>query len=439
MHLNANSCSSLTLVGPFTTQLVVNSQELIYIGYPEFQRNLLMKLSLGPGNGLWHIGSGESRVSKLSFDVDTYQGKPITPRYLIEFDYAPYEALQQEIDQLAAGISLEINVRLTAINLKYMDSGTGSICFSTECSFSASQSAPQLKQFHERFSSLLSEMASKLIMECTAILKDAIPVSYLIMEDQTRNKLPALAWIHRVAAVDTHSCPGSSYDEIAMAFIAKMDDNGLRDASIIEGLHFYPSIGNSLVVYNGPNLDDNIHFRALERMVEFINCKWLSMSEMDTYLFYQINDLSRNTHQLKLKDLEIRYNLIQEICEQIILFNSILFNHKINLSPQEHRIWECVSETWKLPELISAVATKSDTLKSMNQGILERLQNKQNNKLNYLVFVFTTISFVTIVLQVIDFVQQGVNVPNILRSLTMIFLTVMVAFSVRRLRNWLFG
>ncbi|RYE54077.1 MAG: hypothetical protein EOP48_13035 [Sphingobacteriales bacterium] len=245
--------------------------------------------------------------------------------------------------------------------------------------------------------------------------------------------------MHRIFYVKTADCHTADIANISSSFISKLDDDGLIDASIVEGIHFYPSIGNSLVIYTDTNLASNKHFRALESMVEYINCNWLSMSEMDKNLFFQINELSRNNHILKLKDLELRYNLINDTFEQITLFKSILFNHKINLSPQEHRIWECISQTWKLEELITAVATKSETLKSMNQSVLERLQNKQNNKLNYLVFVFTTISFVTIVLQVIDFVQQGVNVPNILRSLTMIFLTVMVAFSVKRLRNWLLG
>lgn len=160
---------------------------------------------------------------------------------------------------------------------------------------------------------------------------------------------------------------------------------------------------------------------------------------MDKKLFLQINELGRNNDQLKLKDLEIRYNLISDLCDEITLFKSILFNHKVNLSPQEHKIWECVAEIWHLEELITSVTSKSETLKEMNKGILDRLQNKQNNKLNYLVFVFTTISFLTIILQAIDFVQQTVNVPNILRTLTMLFLTVIVVFSVRGLRNWLFG
>lgn len=439
MKFNANSSNFLTFIGPFQSQLFINSQELIYTGYVEFQQVLFNKLQQGSDNGHWLYSSNQARSSKLSFDVDTYQGQTITPRYLIEFNYLPDVELKKKINELSAHISADIKIKLNSVKLKYMDSGAGTIYFGTEYYLNTDKSADELKEFHEKLSSALSEMANNLIIECSAKLKLALPVSFLLLEDPTNEKLPTLAWMHRIFYVKTSDSDSQSIKEISTSFISRLDNDGLIDASIVDSLHFYPSIGNSLVVYSNPKLVMDKHFRALENMVEYINCNWLSMSEMDKKLFFQINELGRNNHILKLKDLEIRYNLINDTFEQLTLFKSILFNHKINLSPQEHRIWECISKTWKLEELISAVATKTDTLKSMNQGILERLQNKQNNKLNYLVFVFTTISFVTIVLQVIDFVQQGVNVPNILRTLTMIFLTIMVAFSVRRLRSWLFG
>lgn len=439
MIFNANSKSFLTFAGPFKTQLLINSQELIYSGYVDFQKILLEKLNQDSENGHWQYSSNQSRSSKLSFDVDTYQGQTITPRYLIEFCYAANDFLQQNINELTAIVSPDIKIKLNSVCLKYMDSGTGTISFHTEYILAADKSAVELKEFHEQLSSILSETANNLIVECTAKLKAALPATYLLADKREQDKKPTLAWMHRIFYIETANHLQSDISDISSAFISKLDENGLTDASIVDGIHFYPSIGNSLVIYTDAKFVSNKHFRALESMVEYINCNWLAMSEMDKSLFFQINELSRNNHVLKLNDLELRYNLINDTFEQITLFKSILFNHKINLSPQEHRIWECISKTWNLEELISSVATKSETLKSMNQGILERLQNKQNNKLNYLVFVFTTISFVTIVLQVIDFVQQGVNVPNILRSLTMFFLTIMVLFSVRKLRNWLLG
>ncbi|TDQ07175.1 PD-(D/E)XK nuclease family protein [Pedobacter metabolipauper] len=437
MVFNVNSTSYLTFVGPFRTQLFINSQKLIASGYVDVQKSLSEKLNPASENG-WQYSPNQSRSSKLSFDVDTYQGLTITPRYLIAFNYQPDDALKQKIKELTTTVSTEIEIKLKGICLKYMDSGAGTISFNTEYILKANKSAVELKEFHEQLSSKLSETANDLIIEYTAKLKAALLERDLLIDEDNDNQ-PALAWMHRIFYVKTDDCNNSDIAGISSSFISKLDDDGLIDASIVDGIHFYPSIGNSLVIYTDSGLDSNMHFRALESMIEYINCNWLSMSEMDKKLFFQINKLSIKTHILKLKDLEKEYNHINNTFERITLFKSILFNHKINLSPQDYRIWECISKTWKLEELISAVTTKSETLKSMNQGVLERLQTKQNNKLNYLVFMFTTISFVTIILQVIEFVQQDVNVPNILRSLTVIFLTIMVAFSVKRLRNWFLG
>ncbi|WP_421943536.1 hypothetical protein [Pedobacter sp.] len=376
-------------------------------------------------------------MNKLSFDVDTYEGEILTPKYLLEFDYSISNEIKDDINLLVIALSTDILLEIENITLKYMNSGSGTISFRTSYKLEKQKSAEEIKLFHEKLSSDLSHIANKLIEYCTGKLKKELTKPYILRCDE--DSKPSLAWMHRIFYVQMQEDELRNIDNIDYSFIIKQNQILPINASITENLNFYPSIGNSQVIFVNHEQAESREFRALENVIEYINCNWLSMIEMDKKLFYQINELGRNNDQLKLKDLEIKYNLISDLCEEITLFKSILFNHKINLSPQEHKIWECVAEIWHLDELINSVTTKSETLKEMNKGILDRLQNKQNNKLNYLVFVFTTISFLTIILQAIDFVQQSVNVPNILRTLTMLFLTITVVFSVRKLRNWLFG
>ncbi|RCH53775.1 hypothetical protein DJ568_16185 [Mucilaginibacter hurinus] len=240
----------------------------------------------------------------------------------MEFDYLPDAALQQKVNELTGNVSADIKIKIDSISLKYMDSGTGTIYFNTEYLLEAAKSAGEIKDFHEKLSSLLSEMANGLIVQCTAKLKAALP-AWCLLKDERSAAQPVLAWMHWVFYVAAADHDDSNIKHIANSFISRLDDNGLTDASIIEGLHFYPSIGNSLVIYTDPGLVSNKHFGALEGMVGYLNCNWLAMSEMDKKLFYQINELSRNNHILKLKDLEIKYNLIHDTFEQITLFKSI--------------------------------------------------------------------------------------------------------------------
>ena len=68
--------------GPMRSGIVLDSQGLLNRGYRQFQKELAEKLrELYVGS--WEYPDFQGRKNKLAFDVDSFQGETIIPRYLI--------------------------------------------------------------------------------------------------------------------------------------------------------------------------------------------------------------------------------------------------------------------------------------------------------------------------------------------------------------------
>lgn len=149
MKSNVLNTGYLSFIGPFRTNLNISSQELIYSGYYNYQLALCNKLNKQEESGNWHFKSNNNRSNKLSFDVDTYEGDIITPKYLLEFDYLINKEIKDDINLLVLALSEDITLEIQSITLKYMNSGSGTISFRTCYKLEKLKSADEIKLFHE--------------------------------------------------------------------------------------------------------------------------------------------------------------------------------------------------------------------------------------------------------------------------------------------------
>lgn len=436
MKLEIGTSNSIALTGPFNTQVELNTQNLIHFGYERVQSSVLATIEKLDKANNWFISSDNIRSNKLTFDVDNYQGLSLTPKYFIGVTIPVTDEISSEISKVSKSITPTIELSIDTITLKFYDFAVGSLIIKGSYKLLEEIDHHDLKEFHENLSSSIPPILNGIIRTANDLFNESLPREFVISENETE---PRIAWLHRLYHIDCKLAKNNFVHECMQDVIPQYNEGTIKNSSILSDVEFYPSIGSSLTLARTEYAKQNKQYNSLERAIEFLNCCWHAASRIDKELFYHINELGRNNEKLKLKELEQRYESIHEIGKRITLFKSIYFNHKINLSPQEYILWETISSAWKLDDLTQAITNKLEVLKTMNQSILERVESKQNNKLNYLVFIFTIISFITIFLQIIDFVQQGLNFPNLVRSITVISLTIIILFSVRKLRGWLFG
>ena len=435
MKFNQGLRNRLCLTGPFNSECYINTQEIIFYGYEKFQKEINEKVKYLDKINYWFFDNCKHRKNQLSFDVDNYQGQSYIPRYFMGVEVLLNDKITEEIHTICSKINPCFKLHFEKAVLKYYDTGVGTFSFDASYIATENISYLDLKAFHENLSSELAKVGNKIVDD----IKEAVLSKINKANIKIGSEKSFISWFHRIYFFKTDKKSISKYEKIISELIPEFERDKVQNYAIQKDLYFYPSIGSSLVIFTDPDMISNNQFFALENSIEFLNSSWLSVIRIDKYLFYQINELGRNNDRLKLKELEHRYDAINEINEEITLYQSILFNYRVNLSPQEYILWDTIFSMWKLDDLLDGISAKLEILKSMNKSILERVINKQNNKLNYLVFVFTLISFITIILQIIDFVQQGLNVPNMIRTSTVIGLTIVLVFSVKKLRNWLFG
>lgn len=119
-----------------------------------------------------------------------------------------------------------------------------------------------------KLSSDLSQIANRLIERCTNKLKKELTKPYIISYDE--DSKPSLAWMHRIFYVQMKEDELRNIDDIDYSYIIKQNQVLPTNASITKNLNFYPSIGNSQVIFVNDEQSENREFRGLENVIEYI-------------------------------------------------------------------------------------------------------------------------------------------------------------------------
>ncbi|RMH86137.1 MAG: hypothetical protein D6681_16055 [Calditrichaeota bacterium] len=428
----------------------MNSKRVIHEGYLAAQQKVSQALNQTSPSSCWSFPSDGSRDNQMIYDADTYQGAVWVPYYFVEWTKSE-EALSEELLHLGypnpfpieASVpdsrrTLPGEMHLSRMMIRFHDFAIGMISVEAELFAQEKMSVKEWRLLGEAAGSRLPEFCNPLINAACTALRRVVPGTLMWQEGfQDEMDKTSLMWAHRIFVVEcAEQSEFEEWTQLAHQLIPQHQPKPVENVSIHQNICFYPSIGNSAVVYLAGMEETRKQVASLPRVIELQNAYWAGADSINQKLFRQIVRFSIDKKD-SIGELQEQSENILEIVEQITIYNAVMKNHITQLAPQDIVIWESLAKAWRLNQLLESIDEKLSTFQQMNERVLSRLLNRQNSRLNTMVLVFTFVSLITVFFSIFDFTQGGLTVPNVIRSSLVLVLIILMVFMVRRSMQWL--
>lgn len=440
---------------PMRSGVVIDSRTLLVRGYQESQEEIAQTLGQ-QCSGDWRVPKPKARSNNMQIDVDTKQGSMIIPPYFISRILkgdALIDALKEY--NLPPDIRPAIDARhlretgvfhLHSLEIRMYDIGYGSVTFQgvieglrdlgfEEFRDTAERVGSALDQFRELFLGTFRQVAKAVDPALITFNSLGQKQTQDFWKDVSLNhNLGHLFWVHRLFFVPCNSvadfergreqCKGLIYSE---------KPESLQDVSIQKGIAIYPGNGNSAVIYDRSHVSFEA-LSALTSMVRAQNVFFAAAEDIDHDLFYLSNELDRKKHSRDMELLERQSRIIVEYQSKIAFFKGVYDNFDNNLDPQSLRIWHAIEAAWETHDRFDGLNHKLTLVEKIYDRIRDNLVHLHNKRLSTIMLIFTLISSVSVIIDAVNFTQEGdLQFPSSLRLMVLLFMVAMIPLLTLRM------
>ena len=464
--------------GPMRSGIVLDSQGLLNRGYRQFQKELAQKLrELYVGS--WEYPDFQGRKNKLAFDVDSFQGETIIPRYLIarifegeelqdilaefrlqadifpaEMDEEdagapqPDEVIDEPAAEAAPPVSDDKRSRLRPekkrapavfsvgkVDIFLYDYGYASVIISGHITAQKDLTIQEYRSAVEHISSSLPDYA-ELFQSTIAKIAKVIPPDVVIVsyhEEQPaeggfwpnttlKKHMGELFWVHRIFSVpckDQVEFIRKKTECRALVYSARTDV--MDDISLKPDMAVFPGHGNSCVVYT-QDVTSPWNAARLRSVVRAKNVFYAAMEDIDRDLFYLNNEIGARGHSNDMEFLERQAQYMSDCLTRVNFLKSVYDDYDNQLDPQSIEIWNMLRKVWIMDDMFRAIDQKVAMLDKAHARTVQRLATLQSKKIGALIIIFILIALFAFVFGLLGvFSETKTTGPGIPESILLAF------------------
>lgn len=472
--------------GPMRSGIVLDSQGLLNRGYRSFQKELAEKLR-HLYVGRWDYPSFQGRKNKLAFDVDSFQGETIIPRYLIsrvfegqeledilsEFrlqaDIYPAEMEDEDagapqpdemIAEPAAEPAPEVTndkrlrarpekkrataiFRIEKLDVFLYDYGYASCIISGHVTAQKDLTIQEYRSAVEHISSSLPDY-TELFQSTIGKVAKVIPPEFIIVsfhENQPetggfwpnttlKKNIGELFWVHRIFSVpckDQVDFIRKKTECRALVYSARSDD--MADVSLRADMAVFPGHGNSCVVYTREATPE-WNAARLRSTVRAMNVFYAAMEDLDRDLFYLNNETGAKGHSSDMDFMEQQAQYMADGLTRVNFVKSIYEDYDNQLDPQSIEIWNTLRRVWIMDDMFRAIDQKVTMLDKAHARTVQRIATLQSKKIGALIIIFILVALFAVIFGLLGVFSGGhtggIGIPEaILLALAVIGATLL--------------
>ena len=406
---------------PLHTGVFIDSRKAARDGFAAIQQ-AICDASMPAGD--WDVARSRVRTSGLQIDVDDRRGITIMPRYIAERKLTG-EQVGVVLEQLGLPATLadpggSATFTPDTIIIRQLDFGYATLLVYGTIDCPTCDTIKGFRALVEAISSSVPEW-TPLIEESRAALVEAIPPEFVltggpdssiprpIVRQRASDEVKML-WVHRIFRFERGDTLIDEASEVeTLVFRHEPDD--VRNLSIDDDYDCYVGVGNSLIVAGDGASEHDLDL--VPRVVAMQNVYWARLESFDVELFHYINALSSEVDRRnisgfdKIQALEEKSQEIVDLLEYAELFRSAYNDYAYHLDPQSRVLWQEVVSCWGTDNRFDAVNDKLATLEKMYDRVRSSLRSLYDSQLNTFVIFFTLFGLLSVMVDVIDFVQES--------------------------------
>jgi hypothetical protein len=423
--------------GPFYTGFKIPTVELIAEGYKETQDRVLKSIKDSGSASLkgWEIeGEEQAEAQKPFWSAHSgYAGKPIVSISFLQKVLSKSE--HQEIEVSGHRFIPE------RVVLFFHDYGTGVITFDGNIHVDGALTFEEYRKVLDELEYELCDKYKKIIKKYCAFLEKKL-VSCKIsitkplqhsgkLEEQleTLTKLREILWLHHLCIFSINEKISAKTVAPYRVFLQTTKTGPPKNLSPTPDVKYYtPGWIKSLMIY-GKGADKEFDFTRILALAQY---HWASTALMDYVLLIEQNDFAararkhRNIRQMK-KDIQY----LRRLDEEIYAFQMLKKNAVINLSAEGIRLYKTITEIWLQEELSIDLKEKISRLQRIYGEHIDYLKEHRSKTLERFIKIFTLLSIIPIIFEIIQFIQSGTLVlgPELIIN-SLIILSVVSTMTV---------
>ncbi|MEZ0226958.1 MAG: hypothetical protein ACAH83_20570 [Alphaproteobacteria bacterium] len=454
--------------GPMRSGIVLDSQGLLNRGYRTFQKELaetLRQLYVGE----WEYPDFQGRKNKLAFDVDSFQGETIIPRYLIsrffegrdleeiltEF-HLPVDIYPAEPGEEDAGapqpdemieepepteeereptrfVTQEKRTmyrpgrkkasavfRIEKLDIFLYDYGYASCIISGYVTANKDLTIQEYRSAVEHISSAMPDY-TELFQSTIAKVAKAIPPEFVVVsyhdkqpEDSAlwpnttlKKHMGELFWVHRIFSVPCRA----QVDFIrakteCRALVYSARTDVMDDISLRPDMAVFPGHGNSCVVYTKDATPEWNRAR-LRSVVRAKNVFYAALEDVDRDLFYLNNEIGARGHSDDMAYLERQVEYMSDCLSRVNFLKSIYDDYDNQLDPQSIEIWNVLRKVWIMDDMFRAIDQKVTMLDKAHARTVQRLAALQSKKIGALIIIFIMVALFAVIFGLLGVFSGG--------------------------------
>lgn len=452
--------------GPMRSGIVLDSQGLLNAGYRKFQAQLAEMLR-ERYVGRWETPDFRGRKNNMSFDVDSFQGETIIPRFLInrifegedmqnilsEFhlpseltppelketpgapqenekaeDYRPDPEFETSIpahDKRSRGPRpekkrVDASFAIERMDVVLYDYGYASCIVSGHVTAHKDLTIQEYRSTVEQISSALSDY-TELFQSTIAKIAKVIPKQFVVMsfhegdvQDEEhwphttlRRHIGELFWVHRLFAVPCkHQVDLIRMKTEARALVYSSRTDVMEDMSLRPDMAVFPGHGNSCVVYT-EGVTPAWNAARLRATVRAKNVFYAALEDLDRDLFYLNNEIGQLSGAEDTRQLEQYARYMSDCLVRVNFLKSVYDDYDNQLDPQSIEIWNLLRKAWIMDDMFRAIDQKVTMLDKAHSRTVQRIAALQSKKLGALIVAFIGIALSAIVMGVLGVFSHG--------------------------------
>lgn len=371
--------------GPMRSGMILDSQALLNAGYRGFQQQLVKKLrDLYLGH--WDIPPLLARRNHLSFDLDTFQGDTLIPRYLIsrafideDLDHILEEfRLQREMrpartaeeGERRDAKSAPASFRIERIEIYLYDFGYASCMISGSLTALKDLSLDDCREAVDLVGAALpdfSELFQETIGKVAKIIAPAYVIHNLHGDNPVAPRWPGTAmaqhvgelfWMHRVFSVPCADAvefarKSALAKELVKGERATVENKSLRDDMVV-----YPGHGNSCVVYIREQAPE-WNIARLRSVIRAMNVFYAALQDADRDLFRLNNDSAQAAASHDSRAVAQQAEALSLGLARAGFVKSVYDDYDNLLDTQSFAIWDHLRRTWFMGDLFRGLDQKA--------------------------------------------------------------------------------
>lgn len=394
--------------GPMRSGIVLDSQSLLNAGYRDFQVKLAEHLT-DLYVGTWECPPQVGRRNQAAFDLDTFQGETVIPRYVICRSFAE-EDLLELLEEFH--LPVEVKSRRKAagdggdeeaksapavftpdrLEIYVYDFGYASCMIHGRVKALRDLSAEDCKGAAEAISGALPDYA-ELIQGTLAKIAKAIPPRYIALNTHSpsdeqltwpgsalRQHIGEMFWVHRIFCFPCRNkAEFERKKEATRNCLYSERAEAMEDKSLRADMSVYPGHGNSSIAWvKGETPDWNA--ARLRSVIRAMNVFYAALQDCDRDHFHINNETAQ---RLSSRDIPVIEQQMVHMAQQLSrtgFVKSVFDDYDNQLDPQSIVIWDHLRKAWILGDMFRALDQKISMTEKAYDRLARRLSDLRNRR-----------------------------------------------------------